>query len=208
MVSKGVAGTAAAAKPLGLLLSLAALYAGLAGFTFFLGLGYGLIGLLLGGVGFSVIGWSWWRPFRLRIGPRFHYPWWVHLATSAGIARVATVGLLGYVAAATAHHSERREKAVAAYLGRGEDSMRRYDYDAASSWLGRAREADPGSDAVRRSQAGLERRETLERDYRRAKRLRADRRYAAAIRTIESLGSYRNAAALRRRYREGGSPSS
>lgn len=45
-----LAGTAAA-KPLGLLWALAGLYAALAGFTFSLGLGYGLLGLLLGGFG-------------------------------------------------------------------------------------------------------------------------------------------------------------
>lgn len=198
-----VAGTAAA-KPLGLLWALAGLYSALAGFTFSLGLGYGLLGLLLGGFGFSLIGWSWWRPFRLRIGPRLHFPWWVHLATSAGVATMATAALLGYVAAATAHHDDRQAETLAHYLTRGRDSMRKYDYDTARDWVRRAKGVDPESEAVRRAADDLRRRERLEWDYRRARRLRAGGRYASAMGKLAPLGSYREADALRQRYREEG----
>jgi len=66
--SGAVIAGAAATKPLAVLAGLGALYAALVGFTLFLGLGYGLLGLLLGGFGFSLIGWSWWRPFHIRTG--------------------------------------------------------------------------------------------------------------------------------------------
>ncbi len=195
---------ATGAKPLGLLGALAGLYAALAGFCLSLGPGYGLIGLILGGLGSSLIVWSWWRPFRLRIGRRPRLPWWTHLATSAGVATVATIALVGYTAAATAHEADRRARALHAYLARSNDSMRNHDYDATSEWLQRAMALDPEAAAVRHAQAALARGRENERDYRRAKRLRSERRYASALRVLTGLGSYRDAETLRRRYQEEG----
>lgn len=128
----------------------------------------------------------------------------VHLATSGGVATVASVALIGYVAGATAHEADRRARALHAYLTRADGALRSYDYDRASDWTRRARGIDPESNAVRRSEAALQRGREDERAYRRAKRLHAEGRYAEAVRTLRRLGGYRDAETLRGRYRREG----
>lgn len=147
------AGAGAAALPVttagtGPLLVLLALVAAVSIYSFTESAVAGILALTIGGFGVSFIGWSWWRPLHLRLGPRLHFPWWWRIsrpmASTVGAAAIVTLALTGIAAGVAANRLQDRRDSGTRQLEAARESASNRNFGAAARHL-RAASSDGAS---------------------------------------------------------------